>query len=53
MEKQYFTEILKNYAHAIECKKSDAMTLKGKEAWALIGDEYNSSTIITEKVRKL
>ena len=54
IEKQYLTEILKKFAHVVECKKSDSITLKEKEeAWSQICDEYNGSTIITEEVRKL
>lgn len=52
VEKKYFLQILKNYAQVIENKKSDAATLsEKKEAWDFIATDFNSSSIITEKVK--
>ena len=53
-EKEYFTKLIKKFAHAVECHKSDAFTIKQKEkAWSLICDEYNSLSFVKEKVRML
>ncbi|KAK0182736.1 hypothetical protein PV327_000838 [Microctonus hyperodae] len=50
VERSLFLELLKDYAHIIERKKNDAASLQEKEdAWAMICDNYNSSSLITEE----
>lgn len=51
VERSLFLELLKDYAHIIERKKNDAASLQEKEdAWVMICDNYNSSSLITEEV---
>ncbi|XP_071629176.1 uncharacterized protein [Temnothorax longispinosus] len=50
LEKQVFLEILKKYKHVVESKGTNFSTLKGKsEAWTLITEEYNNSSLISTK----
>lgn len=54
VERKLFVEVLKNYTHLIENKKSDAVTLGEKsEAWKSITEKYNASALISEKVSYL
>ena len=42
-EKFQFVSILKRYSHLIECKKTDANSLKIKQAaWKSLENEFNS-----------
>jgi len=53
LEKQVFLEILKKYKHVIESKGTNTSTLKGKlEAWSIITEEYNNSSLTSTKVLK-
>ncbi|XP_066585637.1 myb/SANT-like DNA-binding domain-containing protein 3 [Prorops nasuta] len=50
IEKKYFLQILNEYKHIIENKKNDGATLKEKEnAWKLIYEKYNDSTLVIEE----
>ncbi|XP_077276970.1 uncharacterized protein LOC143905418 [Temnothorax americanus] len=50
LEKQVFLEILKKYKHIIESKRTNSLTLKEKsEAWFIITQEYNESSLISNK----
>ncbi|XP_067210245.1 myb/SANT-like DNA-binding domain-containing protein 3 [Linepithema humile] len=50
MERKVFLQILQEYKHIIEIKKSDSSTLKDKEcAWSEICNKYNQSTLICEE----
>lgn len=50
LDKQVFLEILKKYKHVIEAKGTSSSSLKEKsEAWALIMEEYNNSSLISTK----
>lgn len=52
IERKVFLQILQEYKHIIEVKKSDSTTLKDKEcAWSEICNKYNQSTLICEEVR--
>lgn len=52
MEKKVFLQILEEYKHIVEIKKSDGATLKDKKcAWIEISNKYNQSTLICEEVR--
>lgn len=54
LEKKLFLDILKRYKHIVEVKKSDSTTLKDKDAaWLEICNEYNSSQLVMQEVRKL
>jgi len=51
LDKQVFLEILKKYKHVIEAKGTSSSSLREKsEAWALIMEEYNNSSLISTKV---
>lgn len=51
LEKQIFLEILKKYKHVIESKDTNSSTLKEKsEAWSIIIEKYNNSSLISTKV---
>lgn len=51
LEKKVFLEILKKYKHTIELKGTNSSTLKEKsEAWIMITQEYNESSLIYNKV---
>ncbi|XP_071580304.1 uncharacterized protein [Temnothorax nylanderi] len=50
LEKQIFLEILKKYKHVVESKGTNSSTLKDKtEAWSIITEEYNNSSLISTK----
>lgn len=52
-EKSLFLQILNKYKHIIECKKSNANTLRAKEdAWNEISEEFNNSLLILQEVRR-
>jgi len=54
LEKQVFLDILKKYKHVIESKGTNSSTLKEKsEAWSIITEEYNNSSLICTKVLNL
>lgn len=54
LEKQVFLEILKKYKYVIESKGTNSSTLKQKsEAWLIIMEEYNNSSLISTKVLNL
>lgn len=51
VEKKIFLEILKEFKHVIEVKKSDSSTLYNKEiAWSEICKRYNECTMIAQEV---
>jgi len=51
LEKKIFFEILKDFKHVIEIKKSDSSTLHDKEiAWNEICKQYNKSSMISQEV---
>lgn len=51
IEKKIFLEILKDFKHVIEVKKSDSSTLRDKEvAWSEICKQYNACTVIMQEV---
>jgi len=51
VEKKIFLEILRDFKHVIEVKKSDSSTLHDKEvAWSEICKRYNECTMITQEV---
>lgn len=51
LERQIFLEILKKYKHVVESKGTNSFTLKEKsEAWSIITEEYNNSSLIGTKV---
>lgn len=51
IEKKIFLEILKDFKHVIEVKKSDSSTLRDKEvAWSEICKRYNDSTMVLQEV---
>lgn len=53
VEKKLLVQILHNYKDIVENKKTDGATVKTKtEAWKLISEEFNSSSLITEGVCK-
>ncbi|XP_011858188.1 PREDICTED: uncharacterized protein LOC105555758 [Vollenhovia emeryi] len=50
IEKKIFLEILKDFKHVIEVKKSDCSTLRDKEtAWSEICKRYNESAMIFQE----
>ncbi|XP_018309179.1 uncharacterized protein [Mycetomoellerius zeteki] len=50
IEKKIFLEILKDFKHVIEVKKSDSSTLRDKEvAWSEICKRYNDCTVILQE----
>ncbi|XP_077259653.1 uncharacterized protein LOC143895984 isoform X2 [Temnothorax americanus] len=50
VEKKIFLEILKDFKHVIEVKKSDSSTLRDKEiAWDEICNRYNDSSMIFQE----
>lgn len=52
MEWKVFLQILNDYKHIIEIKKSDSVTLKDKDfAWNEICNKYNQSTLISQEVK--
>lgn len=52
IERKVFLQILNDYKHVIEKKKSDTTTLKDKElAWNEITNKYNQSTLIVQEVK--
>jgi len=52
MEKKLFLQILQEFKHVIELKKSDSATLKEKDSvWSEICTKYNQSTLICQEVR--
>lgn len=52
LERKVFLQILNDYKHVIEIKKSDSSTLKDKElAWIEICNKYNESTLICQEVK--
>lgn len=52
IERKVFLQILNNYKHVIEIKKSDNVTLKDKElVWNEICNKYNGSILIAQEVR--
>ncbi|KYN50415.1 hypothetical protein ALC57_00052 [Trachymyrmex cornetzi] len=51
MERKVFLQILNDYKHVIELKKSDSTTLKEKDlVWKEICNKYNQSTLISQNV---
>lgn len=54
LEKQVFLEILKKYKLVVEAKGTNFSTLKDKsEAWSIITEEYNNSSLVSTKVLNL
>lgn len=54
LEKQVFLEILKKYKLVVEAKGTNSSMLKDKsEAWSIITEEYNNSSLISIKVLNL
>jgi len=52
MEKKSFLQILQEFKHVIEVKKSDSATLKEKDSvWNEICTKYNEFTLICQEVR--
>jgi len=52
IERKVFLQILHNYKHVIERKKSDGTTLREKDvAWSEICNHYNQSSLISQEVR--
>lgn len=52
LERKVFLQILDDYKHIIEIKKSNSTTLKDKEmAWNEICNRYNESALISQEVR--
>jgi len=52
MERKVFLQILQNYKHVIERKKSDGTTLREKDvAWSEICNHYNQSSLISQEVK--
>ncbi|XP_039303306.1 uncharacterized protein LOC120357263 [Solenopsis invicta] len=50
LERKVFLQILTDYKHIIEIKKSDSTTLKDKDlAWNEICNKYNQSTLISQE----
>lgn len=51
VERKIFLEILQDFKHVIEVRKSDSSTLRDKEvAWVEICKQYNESTMIMQEV---
>lgn len=51
VERKLFLEILKDFKHIIEVKKSDFSTLNDKEtAWTEICKRYNDSSMVLQEV---
>lgn len=52
LERKLFLQILNDYKHIIEVKKSNSTALKDKDvAWNEICNKYNQSTLITQEVK--
>ncbi|XP_066596518.1 uncharacterized protein [Prorops nasuta] len=50
LEKTVFLDLISKYKHVLECKASNAITLKEKSfAWNTLSQEYNSNFLITKK----
>lgn len=50
LERKVFLQLLNDYKHIIEIKKSDSTTLKDKDiAWNEIRNKYNQSALISQE----